>query len=78
MLLGRMPRLWAPRHSESPMLVVNIHQAGSATLELQQHVWMALQAVRARYPEAQGILAGDLMRMHTATEKGTPGETKAT
>jgi hypothetical protein len=59
MLLGRMYCLWAPRHSESPMLVVNIHQAGSATLELQQHVWMALQAVRARYPEAQGILGGD-------------------
>jgi hypothetical protein len=59
MLLGRMSCLWAPRHSESPMLVVNIHQAGSATLELQQHVWMALQAVRARHPEAQGILAGE-------------------
>jgi hypothetical protein len=44
------------------MLVVNIHQAGSATLELQQHVWMALQAVRARYPEAQGILAGSHMQ----------------
>ena len=59
MLMGRMSCLWAPRHSEPPMLVVNLHHAGSATLELQQHVWMALQAVRARYPEAQGILAGD-------------------
>ncbi len=47
MLLGRMSCLWVPRHSEPPMLVVNIHQAGSATLELQQQVWMALQAVRA-------------------------------
>jgi hypothetical protein len=75
LLLGRMSCLWAPRHSESLMLVVNIHQAGSVTLELQQHVWMALQAVRARYPEAQGILAGDL---HTGTEKGTPGATKTT
>jgi hypothetical protein len=40
MLLGRMSCLWAPRHSESPMLVVNIHQAGSATLELQQRMHM--------------------------------------
>jgi hypothetical protein len=31
MLQGRMSCLWAPRHSESPMLVINIHQAGSAT-----------------------------------------------
>ena len=69
MLMGRMSCLWAPRHSEPPMLVVNLHQAGLATLELQQHVWMALQAVRARYPEAQGILAG---------EKGTPGVTRDT
>jgi len=59
MLLGRMSCLWAPRHSESPMLVVNIHQAGSATVDLQQHVWVALQAVRAKYPEAQGIIGGD-------------------
>jgi hypothetical protein len=59
MLLGRMSCLWAPRHSEPPMLVINIYQAGSATLELQQHVWMILQGVRARYQEAQGILGGD-------------------
>ena len=37
----------------------HIHQAGSAISELQQQVWMALQAVRARYPEAQGVLGGD-------------------
>ena len=41
MLQGRMSCLWAPRHSESPMLVINIHQAGSATLELQQRMWIA-------------------------------------
>ena len=41
------------------MLVANIHQAGSAAPELQQQVWMALQGVRAKYPEAQGILGGD-------------------
>jgi len=41
------------------MLIANIHQAGSATPELQQQVWMALQGVRAKYPEAQGILGGD-------------------
>jgi hypothetical protein len=62
MLLGRMSCLWAPRHSEPPMLVVNIHQAGSATVDLQQHVWVALQAVRARYPKAQGIVGGDFQR----------------
>jgi hypothetical protein len=76
MLMGRMSCLWAPRHSEPPMLVVNLHQAGSATLELQQHVWMALQAVRARYPEAQHLGRGT--RMHTGTEKGTPGVTRDT
>jgi hypothetical protein len=31
-------------------------QAESATLELQQHVWMALQAVRARYRYHRGRL----------------------
>jgi hypothetical protein len=31
MLMGRMSCLWAPRHKEAPMLIVNIHQAGSAT-----------------------------------------------
>jgi len=41
MLQGRMSCLWAPRHSESPMLVINIHQAGSATLEPQQRMWIA-------------------------------------
>ena len=41
------------------MLVANIHQAGSAAPELQQQVWMALQGVRAKYPEAPGILGGD-------------------
>ena len=41
MLRGRMSCLWAPRHSESPMLVINIHQAGSATLEPQQRMWIA-------------------------------------
>ena len=59
MLQGRMSCLWAPRHSESPMLVINIHQAGSATLELQQRMWMALQGIRARYPDIQGIIGGD-------------------
>ena len=79
MLLGRMSCLWAPRHSKSPMLVVNVHQTGSATVDLQQHVWVALQAVRARYPEAQGIVGGDFStRMHTEVEKGTPEETRLT
>ena len=41
------------------MLVANIHQAGSAAPELQQQVWMALQGVRAKYPEAQGVLGGN-------------------
>jgi len=31
MLMGCMSCLWAPRHKEAPMLIVNIHQAGSAT-----------------------------------------------
>jgi hypothetical protein len=53
MLQGRMSCLWAPRHSESPMLVINIHQAGSATLELQERMWMAMQGIRARYPDIQ-------------------------
>ena len=57
--MGRMSCLWAPRHKEAPMLVANIHQAGSAAPELQQQVWMALQGVRAQYPEAQGVLGGD-------------------
>jgi hypothetical protein len=52
------------------MLVVNIHQAGSITLELQQHMWMALQAVRARYPEAQGILGGDLCECTRGYSRG--------
>jgi hypothetical protein len=59
MLQGRMSCLWAPRHSESPMLVINIHQAGSATLELQQRMWMVMQGIRARYPDIQGIIGGD-------------------
>jgi hypothetical protein len=59
MLQGRMSCLWAPRHSESPMLVINIHQAGSATLELQQRMWIAIQGIRARYPDIQGIIGGD-------------------
>jgi len=54
-----MSCLWVQRHKEAPMLIANIHQAGSATPELQQQVWMALQGVRAKYPEAQGILGGD-------------------
>jgi hypothetical protein len=43
------------------MLVINIHQAGSATLELQQRMWMALQGIRARYPDIQGIIEGDFI-----------------
>jgi hypothetical protein len=70
MLMGRMSCLWAPRHKEAPMLVANIHQAGSAAPELQQQVWMALQGVRAKYPEAQGILGGDsLTQMQQLTER---------
>ena len=57
---GTLSCLWVPRHKEAPMLIVNIHQAGSATPELQQQVWMALQGVRAQYPEAQGVLGGDI------------------
>jgi hypothetical protein len=45
------------------MLVINIHQAGSATLELQQRMWMAMQGIRARYPDIQGIIGGDLTPM---------------
>jgi hypothetical protein len=71
MLLGRMSCLWAPRHKEAPMRIVNIHQAGSATPELQQQVWVALQGVRAQYPEAQGVIGGDSTRMHQVTEKDT-------
>ena len=59
MLQGRMSCLWAPRHSEAPMLVINIHQAGSATLELQQRMWIAIQGIRAKHPEIQGIIGGD-------------------
>jgi hypothetical protein len=44
------------------MLVINIHQAGSATLELQQRMWMAMQGIRARYPDIQGIIGGDFQR----------------
>jgi hypothetical protein len=62
MLQGRMSCLWAPRHSESPMLVINIHQAGSATLELQQRMWIAIQGIRARYPDIQGIIGGECKR----------------
>jgi hypothetical protein len=51
------------------MLVVNVHQAGSATVDLQQHVWVV--AVRARYPEAQGIVGGDF-RMHSRSGWGLP------
>ena len=70
MLMGRMSCLWAPRHKEAPMLIANIHQAGSATPELQQQVWMALQGVRAQYPEAQGVLGGDSStQMHQVTER---------
>jgi hypothetical protein len=64
------------------MLVIKLHQAGSATLELQQHVWMAIQGVRARYPEAQGIIGGEITRggdpkivltqVRRATGKDTP------
>jgi hypothetical protein len=72
MLMGRISCLWAPRHKEAPMLIVNIHQAGSATPELQHQVWVALQGVRAKYPEAQGIIGGDSStRMHQGTEKDT-------
>jgi hypothetical protein len=50
------------------MLVANIHQAGSAAPELQQQVWMALQGVRAKYPEAQGVLGGET-QMQQLTER---------
>ena len=60
MLQGRMSCLWAPRHSEAPMLVINIHQAGSATLELQQRMWIAIQGIRSKHPEIQSIIGGDL------------------
>ena len=43
MLQGRMSCLWATRHSEAPMLVINIHQAGSATLEL--HTLSAMRSI---------------------------------
>jgi hypothetical protein len=45
------------------MLIVKIHQAGSAAPELQQQVWVALQGVRAKYPEAQGIIEGDSLSL---------------
>jgi hypothetical protein len=41
------------------MLVVNNHQAGSGDSDLQQRVWLAMQAMRVRYPVAQGIIGGD-------------------
>jgi hypothetical protein len=41
------------------MLVINIHQAGSTMLELQQRMWMAMQGIRARYPDIQGIIGGE-------------------
>jgi hypothetical protein len=59
MLQGLMLWLWAPSHSEPQMLLVNIHQAGSADADIQQRVLLAMQAMRARYPEAQGIVGGD-------------------
>jgi len=64
-----MSCLWVQRHKEAPMLIANIHQAGSATPELQQQVWMALQGVRAQYPEAQGVLGGDSTQMHQVIER---------
>jgi hypothetical protein len=59
MLQGRMLWLWAPRHLEQPMLIVNNHQAGSGDSDLQQRVWLAMQAMRARYPDAQDMIGGD-------------------
>jgi hypothetical protein len=54
------------------MIVINIHQAGSATLELQQRMWMAMQGIRARYPDIQGIIGGDFLKQtHMAHEKDT-------
>jgi hypothetical protein len=52
------------------MLVINIHQAGSATLELQQRMWMVMQGIRARYPDIQGIIGGP-WRMPMAHGKDT-------
>jgi hypothetical protein len=62
------------------MLIANIqHQAGSATPELQQQVWMALQGVRAQYPEAQGVLGGDsFTQIHQVTERDTRQATPVT
>ena len=52
------------------MLVINIHQAGSATLELQQRMWMAMQGIRARYPDIQGIIGGDYISTLTPMAHG--------
>ena len=41
------------------MLIVSIHQAGAGQAELQQRVLLALQAMRVKYPNAQGIIGGD-------------------
>ena len=43
--------------------------AGSATVDLQQHVWVTMQAVRARYPEAQGIVGGERERIRERIRK---------
>jgi hypothetical protein len=44
-----------PRHSEQQMLVLKIHQTGSMMQNFKR-VWLAMQAMRARYPEEQGII----------------------
>ena len=59
MLQGRVLWLWAPRQDGTPMMIVNIHQASSKHAELQQSVWMALQAKHAEHPEVKGIIGGD-------------------
>ena len=59
MLQGRVLCLWAPMQSGPPMLIFNIHQAGAGHAELQLRVWLALQAMRAKYPDAKGIIGGD-------------------
>ena len=41
------------------MLIFNIHQAGAGHAELHLRVWLALQAMRAKYPDAKGIIGGD-------------------
>ena len=59
MLQGRVLWLWAPRQDGTPMMIVNIHQASSKHAQLQQSVWMALQAKHAEHPEVKGIIGGD-------------------